>query len=145
MNTRMMPKISSIDCTKSMRSKNSMPVKAPSQAILAYRAELEAAYRHGGLWIGVFHPSISARLARLTVRDQGVGIEAHDLQRIFGRFERAAPSAHYAGFGLGLWVARAIVEKSAGTIEVESEPGKGTTFIIELPAAPQDPALSNAG
>ena len=45
----------------------SMPVKAPSQAILAFRAELEAAYRHGGLWIGVFHPSISARLARLTV------------------------------------------------------------------------------
>jgi peptidoglycan/xylan/chitin deacetylase (PgdA/CDA1 family) len=42
-----------------------MPVKAPRDAVAAYRAEFEAAYRHGGLWVGVFHPSISGRLARL--------------------------------------------------------------------------------
>ena len=42
-----------------------MQVRAPKAAAEVYRAEFEAAYRHGGLWVGVFHPSISARLARL--------------------------------------------------------------------------------
>lgn len=73
--------------------------------------------------------------ARLTVSDRGVGIPRDDQQRIFERFERAVSSKHYGGFGLGLWVVRALVEAMSGAVRVESEPGLGATFIVELPTA----------
>jgi PAS domain S-box-containing protein len=71
--------------------------------------------------------------ARLVVRDHGIGIPPEHQRRIFERFERAASTRHYGGFGLGLWIARQIVEASGGTIRVESEPGQGSTFVVELP------------
>jgi PAS domain S-box-containing protein len=69
---------------------------------------------------------------RLEVRDQGQGIEAGDLARIFGRFERAAGRA-ISGLGLGLFISRRIVEQHGGTIRAESTPGVGSTFVVELP------------
>lgn len=72
-------------------------------------------------------------LARLTVADQGIGISAQDLTRIFGRFERAVPSRHYGGLGLGLFVSQRIVEGLGGSIEATSRPGVGTTFSVWLP------------
>ena len=54
-----------------------------------------------------------------------------------GRFERAADHRHYAGIGLGLWLARQIVELHGGRLSVSSEPGAGSTFTLQLPAAPQ--------
>jgi PAS domain S-box-containing protein len=72
-------------------------------------------------------------LARLIVADQGIGISAQDLSRIFGRFERAVPSRHYGGLGLGLFVTRRIVEGLGGSIEATSRPGVGTTFTVWLP------------
>jgi len=71
--------------------------------------------------------------ARLTVRDHGIGIEADDIARIFDRFERAVAPNHYGGFGLGLWIVRQIVEASGGSVAVESAPGQGSTFTLELP------------
>ncbi|MDP9151920.1 MAG: ATP-binding protein [Myxococcota bacterium] len=71
---------------------------------------------------------------RLVVRDHGIGIAPEHQRRIFERFERAASVRHYGGFGLGLWIARQIVEASDGTIVVESAPGEGSTFIVTLPA-----------
>jgi signal transduction histidine kinase/PAS domain-containing protein len=72
-------------------------------------------------------------VARLSVRDSGIGIAAADQVRIFGRFERAAEGLKYAGSGLGLWIVRQIVEGMGGSIRVRSEEGRGATFIVELP------------
>jgi signal transduction histidine kinase len=75
--------------------------------------------------------------ARLTVRDHGCGIAPEHHARIFERFERAAPVEHFGGLGLGLYIARAVVRAYHGSIRVESEPGRGATFIVELPLAPE--------
>jgi len=72
-------------------------------------------------------------LARLWVRDRGIGIAPEDQARIFERFERAVPERHYGGFGLGLWVARLVAEAHGGCIKVESHPGEGSTFELQLP------------
>jgi PAS domain S-box-containing protein len=71
-------------------------------------------------------------IARLVVRDQGPGIRESDQKRIFERFERAAPPA-LAGFGLGLWLVKSIVDAHNGRVEVASTPGNGARFVIELP------------
>ena len=75
----------------------------------------------------------SGAVAILVVRDNGIGISPGDQARIFGQFERAVPSRHFGGLGLGLWISREIVENLGGTITVESRPGEGSRFIVELP------------
>ena len=55
------------------------------------------------------------------------------LARIFDRFERAVSSRQYGGLGLGLYIARRIVEAHRGTVEVESAPGAGAAFTVNLP------------
>ncbi|AKV04351.1 Signal transduction histidine kinase CheA [Labilithrix luteola] len=72
-------------------------------------------------------------VARLAIKDHGIGIEPSQLPYVFERFERGVPLAHYGGLGLGLYIARWIVRAHGGTIDVESTPGKGASFIIELP------------
>jgi PAS domain S-box-containing protein len=80
---------------------------------------------------------VSARVdgdeVAITVRDQGPGISAEDQQRIFDRFERLAEPLGNRGLGLGLWITRQIVQAHGGTILVESELGKGATFVMKLP------------
>ncbi|HYD49910.1 MAG TPA: GAF domain-containing sensor histidine kinase [Terriglobales bacterium] len=71
--------------------------------------------------------------ARLIVRDQGIGICESDQERIFDRFERAGNAPRSGGFGLGLWITKQIVEAHGGVITVESRPGTGSTFAVELP------------
>ena len=73
----------------------------------------------------------------LEVRDTGIGIPAAEEERLFERFFRASTAVdrQIPGTGLGLYIARAIVDAHEGTISVESEVGSGTTFRIELPAA----------
>jgi signal transduction histidine kinase len=74
--------------------------------------------------------------AVLTVRDRGIGIAEEDQRRIFERFERAVPSKHYGGFGLGLWIVRQIVEAMGGSIHLHSRVGEGTAFQVTLPLSP---------
>jgi PAS domain S-box-containing protein len=81
----------------------------------------------------VAEPSPGA--ARLLVADRGIGIDPQYQRRIFGRFERAVSARHFGGLGLGLWVAKQIVDAHEGTISVESAPGEGATFTIVLPTA----------
>ncbi|ATB27361.1 ATP-binding protein [Melittangium boletus] len=76
------------------------------------------------------------QLVHLDFVDHGLGIRAEDKARIFERFERAVSARNYGGLGLGLWVAREVVEAHAGRIEVADTPGGGTTFHITLPLAP---------
>jgi predicted ATPase/signal transduction histidine kinase len=77
----------------------------------------------------------AAETAELTVSDHGIGIPADRIPKIFDRFERAVSSAHYGGLGLGLYLARSIVESHGGTIDVESREGEGCTFTVRLPRA----------
>lgn len=72
------------------------------------------------------------------VSDTGRGIEPAHLPNIFDRFYRADParSRETGGAGLGLAIARQVVLASGGTIDVESAPGRGTTFVMTLPSAP---------
>lgn len=72
----------------------------------------------------------------LTVEDTGIGMAPEYLERIFDRFYRVDPSREKAtgGFGLGLSIARHIVEAHGGTITAKSVLSKGTTIIVELPA-----------
>jgi len=74
--------------------------------------------------------------AALEVSDTGIGLPPGDADRVFERFFRSpqAVDAHIPGTGLGLFIARAIVDAHAGRISVARRPGGGTTFRIELPA-----------
>jgi predicted ATPase/signal transduction histidine kinase/tRNA A-37 threonylcarbamoyl transferase component Bud32 len=72
-------------------------------------------------------------LAGLCVQDHGIGIEPGKIAHIFDRFVRAVSSSHYGGLGLGLYVSREIVKAHGGSIRVESRPGSGATFFVELP------------
>lgn len=67
------------------------------------------------------------------VADRGIGISAADQKRIFDRFERAAPYRSFGGMGLGLYIARQIVDSHGGQISVSSVPGAGSTFTVTLP------------
>jgi signal transduction histidine kinase len=74
---------------------------------------------------------------RVEVRDTGVGIAPEARARIFERFYRADPSRHAEGLhaGLGLAIVKGYVDLMGGSIDVESAPGQGSTFRVELPAA----------
>ncbi|MCP3104136.1 GAF domain-containing protein [Myxococcus sp. K15C18031901] len=82
---------------------------------------------------------IPGDLARLVVRDRGIGIPPEQLAHLFQRFGRAVPLRHYGGFGLGLWFSRQVVEAHGGHIHLESAPGQGTTVTVELPRTPESP------
>jgi len=72
---------------------------------------------------------------RFSVHDQGLGIPVGEQERIFEKFVRADPSLArgVGGSGLGLYICRELVERMDGRLRVESEPGKGSRFTVELP------------
>ena len=74
--------------------------------------------------------------ARLSVRDTGPGIAPADAERIFQPFVRldAARGRETGGAGLGLTIARSIVEAHGGTLSLESAPGAGSEFTIRIPS-----------
>lgn len=84
----------------------------------------------------------------LEVADTGTGIPAADLEHVFERYYQAGGDEGKEGIGLGLAVAREVVEAHGGRIEVESEVGQGTTFRVRIPAkgmGTADPASGSAG
>ncbi len=74
----------------------------------------------------------------LLVVDSGIGIAAEDLPTLFDRFQQvgAAQPGRRKGTGLGLTIAKGIVERSGGHIDVVSTAGEGSVFTVVLPAAP---------
>ncbi|MEV4347589.1 GAF domain-containing sensor histidine kinase [Actinoplanes sp. NPDC049596] len=73
--------------------------------------------------------------AVLEVRDTGIGMDAEECARVLAPFRRAAAAERYEvqGAGLGLSIVKAIVDAHAGTVRIESEPGRGTAIIVTLP------------
>jgi len=84
-------------------------------------------------------PSARDGWAEVTVRDRGMGISAVDLERIFGRFERAVSVRNYGGLGLGLYMTRQIAQSHGGSISATSAPGEGAAFTIRLPLGEPPP------
>jgi signal transduction histidine kinase len=74
-----------------------------------------------------------ARGARLEVIDGGVGIAPELHGRIFEPFKRVATNGQSDGLGLGLFIVRSIVEQLGGAVRVDSRPGAGATFVVDLP------------
>jgi signal transduction histidine kinase len=72
---------------------------------------------------------------RFSVEDSGEGIPAEHLPRIFERFYRVPGRSAADGAGLGLAIAKDILEAHGGTISAQSRPGEGSTFTFTLPAA----------
>jgi PAS domain S-box-containing protein len=71
---------------------------------------------------------------QVAVADHGCGIPTHELERVFERFHRVRETTTQTGTGLGLYIARQLAEEMDGSISVESVPGRGSTFVLDLPA-----------
>ena len=74
-------------------------------------------------------------VVRLWVEDNGIGIDPRYHDRVFGVFERLHKQEEYPGTGIGLAIVRKCMERMGGHADVQSEPGKGSRFWIEAPAA----------
>jgi signal transduction histidine kinase len=73
--------------------------------------------------------------ATLTIRDHGIGIPQGRASSIFARFERAAPKEQYSGLGLGLYIAKSIVDAHGGSMRVDAAVPDGTRLVVHLPLA----------
>ena len=95
------------------------------------------------------HASLGAQpeardIIRLVVEDNGIGFDKKYLSRIFTPFQRLHGRGEYEGTGMGLAICRRIVERHQGTIDAKSTPGKGSAFIVCLPAHQPEPAGHDA-
>jgi signal transduction histidine kinase len=97
---------------------------------------LTNAIKHGGPSAIEISVSGENDLVTIVVRDHGPGVPARERERIFGRFEHVDGGAPHSGLGLGLYVAREIVEAHGGRLSVNSPPGGGAAFEIDLPKRP---------
>jgi signal transduction histidine kinase len=73
--------------------------------------------------------------ARLRVTDHGIGMSREVADKVFQPFERGVSARHYGGLGLGLHIVRSVVGALGGSVGVQSAPGVGSTFVVELPIA----------
>lgn len=85
------------------------------------------------LWPSSADESAESQVCRITVQDNGIGFNPRYAERIFKPFERLQGRSEYPGTGMGLAICRRIVQRHAGRIWAESEPGAGSRFLIELP------------
>ena len=79
-------------------------------------------------------PTGDGDFCRISVLDNGIGIESQYVERIFGVFQRLHSRSEYEGSGIGLAICRKIVLRHHGTIEVYGALGQGTEFVVRLPA-----------
>jgi signal transduction histidine kinase len=109
----------------------------PDSLVTALLNLLDNAYKYSGddKRIGLRAEARNGSV-RLSVSDNGVGLTSHERRKVFQRFyqvdRRLSRSA--GGCGLGLSIVDSIVRAHRGTVEVESEPGRGSTFTVVIPA-----------
>ena len=125
--------------TVELRTDGEQPVRGSQRDLaLLVRNLIDNAirYSHEGGKVAV---EVNSEGAEVTMRvsDTGIGIPSRDIPRIFERFYRVdrARSRETGGTGLGLAIVKHVVENHGGTVEVESELGRGTTFRVRLPRA----------
>lgn len=82
--------------------------------------------------------------ARITVEDQGIGIDPDKQKVIFEKFKRGTTNGHYQGLGVGLFIVKQITLAHGGSVSVSSRPGKGSKFTIELPIKTPEPTANKA-
>jgi signal transduction histidine kinase len=123
-------------------------VELPARYVLADRAGVERVLvnlmanalkfsdRHRPLCIQVVSEKRSPQV-RISVTDNGIGIDPRFRDRIFGVFERLFPGGTSTGTGIGLAIVKRSVERMGGVVGVESSPGKGSCFWFELAEAVQ--------
>lgn len=90
------------------------------------------------------HAHAAGDEVRISIRDFGQGLTKTELGQLFQRFYRGDTPQNTAGLGLGLFVAKCLIEAHGGRIGVESEPGKGSTFSFTLPVATREGSASRA-
>jgi PAS domain S-box-containing protein len=95
---------------------------------------IDNAAKYGGSPVKVSAESTNGHV-RIAVSDAGPGIPAADRDRIFEKFYRAGPQLTRSpgGTGLGLYISRELAQRMGGRLRLDSEPGKGATFVVELP------------
>lgn len=130
------------------RARVSLHVLSPSGRVLGDRAQLERvldnlvanALKHSPPSAPVvIETRREGETVIVSVVDQGPGIAAEHQPHLFERFYRV-PGTRTDGLGLGLYIAKAIVELHGGRISVESTPGRGSRFVVTLPIAPASPS-----
>jgi two-component system, OmpR family, sensor histidine kinase KdpD len=110
----------------------------PGQLERAFANLLENAGRYSGEKPVSVRARVVGRRLRIRVVDQGPGISRAEQDRIFSPFYRVAQSgAQDRGSGLGLAIVRGLIEANGGRVSVESLPGQGASFVIELPLEPE--------
>jgi signal transduction histidine kinase len=118
-------------------SSNLLPIKADGPALSQAIQNLivnSVKYSNGQRWLRVTAQNGGGRV-KISVADHGIGISKSDLRQIFKPFYRskAVVDAQIHGNGLGLSLVKQIAEAHGGKVTAQSEPGKGSTFTIELP------------
>jgi two-component system phosphate regulon sensor histidine kinase PhoR len=98
---------------------------------------LSNAFRHAAGSAVDVTVSREGELARVEVRDHGAGVPENDLEGLFERYRRGNAKRERGGLGLGLYIARHLVEAHGGTLEARSKPGDGCSFTVALPM-PED-------
>jgi two-component system sensor histidine kinase/response regulator len=94
------------------------------------------------VWVEVIPFSVDGRGPAFRIRDQGPGFTAEDQRLVFQRYGRlsAKPTGEETSTGLGLSIVKKLTERMGGTIRLESQPGRGATFTVHLPAGSLLPA-----
>jgi signal transduction histidine kinase len=139
------PDIESARCVVEKRIEPGLPLILGDPVALKHAIQnvVGNAAKYGNGWIGVFASHRAGRdgsVVEIRVADRGPGIPSDEQAHVFDPFFRGkrALQDQIHGTGLGLSLAKGIVEAHGGAIEVHSEPGRGTEFVVRLPAAPKE-------
>jgi PAS domain S-box-containing protein len=130
------PKVSSVGLILMLENENALPPVDgdPTQLRRVFTNLLDNAIKFSQRGSSIVVSTTSdEKQIRISVKDQGMGISADELPRIFDAFHRGRIGTKIEGFGLGLASVKAIVEAHGGKVLVESEAGKGSIFSVVLP------------